>query len=90
MVSNKIVNIVGTSKIGENFDLHSLALTLEGAEYEPEQFPGLVYRHDKPKVVFLIFNSGKVVCTGATCETDVDIAVDMLKKKLEDIHAVRK
>ncbi len=85
-----IVNIVASANLGVKLDLNKIVFELGECEYEPEQFPGLVYRHDKPKVVFLIFNSGKVVCTGATTETDVDIAVDMLKKKLEDIHAVRK
>ena len=34
------------------------------AQYEPELFPGLIYRMKVPKVVLLIFVSGKVVLTG--------------------------
>ena len=38
---------------------------LPAAQYEPELFPGLIYRMKDPKVVLLIFVSGKVVLTGA-------------------------
>lgn len=51
--------------------------------YEPEQFPGLVYRMNDPKVVILLFASGKLVCTGARKEGDVHRAVDNLRQKLE-------
>ena len=51
--------------------------------YEPEQFPGLIYRMDEPKVVILLFSTGKLVCTGATKEEDVYTAVDKLHKTLQ-------
>jgi transcription initiation factor TFIID TATA-box-binding protein len=51
--------------------------------YEPEQFPGLIYRMDAPKVVILLFASGKLVCTGATKEEDIHEAVRRLHKALE-------
>ena len=89
MVPFKIVNIVGTSKIGEDFDLHTLAMSLDGAEYEPEQFPGLVYRVAVPKVVMLLFGSGKVVCTGAKQEADIITGVETLKKELRAAGLLR-
>ncbi len=52
--------------------------------YEPEQFPGLIYRMEEPKVVILLFASGKLVCTGAKQEGDVYVAVDRLHVLLED------
>jgi len=52
--------------------------------YEPEQFPGLIFRMDDPKVVILLFASGKLVCTGAKKEEDVYKAVEKLHKRLED------
>lgn len=52
--------------------------------YEPEQFPGLIYRMDEPKVVILLFASGKLVCTGAKREDEVYQAVSKLHKKLEE------
>ena len=85
MVSHKIVNIVGTSKIGDNFDLKTLAMSLDGAEYEPEQFPGLVYRIKEPKAAFLIFKSGKVVCTGTRSASEAQTALDQATSNLKDI-----
>jgi transcription initiation factor TFIID TATA-box-binding protein len=52
--------------------------------YEPEQFPGLIYRMAEPKVVILLFASGKLVCTGAKREQDVYEAVSKLHKELEE------
>ena len=85
MVEFQIVNIVGTSKIGEDFDLHSLAMSLEGAEYEPEQFPGLIYHIQEPKAAFLIFKSGKVVCTGTRSATEAQAALEVATSNLKDI-----
>ncbi|HOL08074.1 MAG TPA: TATA-box-binding protein, partial [Methanomassiliicoccaceae archaeon] len=45
----KIENVVASTALRDDLDLQAIALALEGAEYEPEQFPGLVYRLDKPK-----------------------------------------
>src|SRR5207247_9041728 len=63
----EVQNIVATSDLGAQLDLNAVAVTLGpgSVEYEPEQFPGLVYRIEEPKVVLLMFGSGKVVCTGA-------------------------
>jgi len=52
--------------------------------YEPEQFPGLIYRMEDPKVVILIFTTGKLVCTGAKKETEVHRAVAKLQETLEE------
>ena len=60
-----IENVVASTGIGQELDLQSVAMDLEGADYDPEQFPGLVYRTENPKSAALIFRSGKIVCTGA-------------------------
>jgi transcription initiation factor TFIID TATA-box-binding protein len=57
--------------------------------YEPEQFPGLIYRMDEPKVVILVFASGKLVCTGAKKEIQVHIAVNKLQETLEAKGLIR-
>ena len=57
-------------------------MCLENVEYEPEQFPGLVYRILDPKVVILIFSSGRIVSTGAKTVEDVTRAVNILKDEL--------
>ncbi|MCX6699174.1 MAG: TATA-box-binding protein [Methanomicrobiales archaeon] len=59
--------------------------TYEKIEYEPEQFPGLVFRIAEPKIVILIFSSGKIVLTGGTNIEDVKSAIDQLMKKLTPI-----
>jgi transcription initiation factor TFIID TATA-box-binding protein len=56
--------------------------------YEPEQFPGLVYRMDKPKVVMLIFASGSLVCAGANKEQDVYDSVHKLHVILEEQNLI--
>ncbi len=56
--------------------------------YEPEQFPGLIYRMKNPKAVILIFSSGKLVCTGATKEEEVHQAVKKLRQKLDENGAM--
>ena len=85
MVEFKIVNMVGVSKIGEDFDLNTLALSLEGADYEPENFPGLIYKIKEPKAAFLIFRSGKVVCTGTRSAKEAQAALDIATSNLHEI-----
>ena len=80
----KIVNIVASVNLGGIIDLEKAAYTLRKTMYEPEQFPGLIYRMDEPKVVVLIFASGKLVCTGAKKEEDIHEALSKLHKKLEE------
>src|SRR5207244_2112500 len=60
----RIENVVASTSLGKELDLQAIARALGGAEYEPEQFPGLIYRLKEPKTAILLFRSGKVVCTG--------------------------
>jgi len=80
----KIQNIVASASLGGRIDLEQAVSTLEKTMYEPEQFPGLIYRMDEPKVVILIFASGNLVCTGAKKEQDVHDAVHKLHGSLEE------
>ena len=66
----EVQNIVASADIKAGIDLEKATLELENALYEPEQFPGLIYRMDEPKVVLLLFSSGKLVCTGAKTEEE--------------------
>ena len=79
----KIQNIVASSSLGGKIDLEKSAYTLGKTMYEPEQFPGLIYRMDVPKVVILLFASGKLVCTGAKWEEEVYTAINKLHARLE-------
>lgn len=80
----KIQNIVASASLGGTIDLEKAAYSLGKTMYEPEQFPGLIYRMDDPKVVILLFASGKLVCTGAKREQDVYDAVNKLHRMLEE------
>ena len=78
----RIENIVASASLNVEIPLEKIVSKLEGMEYEPEQFPGLVYRMESPKVAFLLFGSGKVVCTGGRSVNDVKISVEKLNKRL--------
>ncbi|MDL0126316.1 TATA-box-binding protein [Halobacterium salinarum] len=78
-----IENVVASSDIGQELALDQLATDLDGAEYNPEDFPGVVYRLQEPKSATLIFRSGKVVCTGAK---SVDAVHDALEIVFADIR----
>jgi len=86
----QIENIVASAKLSAKLNLNKIALNLENTEYEPEQFPGLVYRMEEPKVAFLFFSSGKIVCTGARNVKDVHKAIELAYKKLQKIKAIIK
>jgi transcription initiation factor TFIID TATA-box-binding protein len=80
----EVQNIVATSDLGSEINLNTIAITLglDHVEYEPEQFPGLVCRLDDPRVVVLLFGSGKLVCTGARRPADLERAVQSITKAL--------
>jgi transcription initiation factor TFIID TATA-box-binding protein len=86
----QIENIVASAKLNSRLNLDKIAFSLENSEYEPEQFPGLVHRMASPKVAFLLFGSGKIVCTGARSVKDVKIAVEKVAKRLKAIDAFMK
>ena len=63
-----VQNIVASANLHGKIDLETAADVLDNVMYEPEQFPGLIYRMVDPKTVLLLFTSGKLVCTGAKSE----------------------
>ena len=69
-------------------NLDKIAFALQNAEFEPEQFPGLVFRVENPKVVFLLFRSGKIVCTGAKKRVDLDRGVQKMIAELRRIKVI--
>ncbi len=78
----KVQNIVASVDFGRKFDLEHIARSFENTEYEPEVFPGLVFRLDEPKAVLLLFVSGKGVCAGAKSLRDVKRAAKKTSKIL--------
>ena len=81
----KVENVVASSKIKAKLNLEEIAVALENSEYEPEQFPGLVYRIKDPRVAFLLFSSGRIICTGAQNIRSVHRALYKFKEDLEGI-----
>jgi len=83
-----IQNVVASATLNQKVDLNAVVKSFPGVEYRPEQFPGLIYRMDEPKVVILIFASGNLVCTGAKKEQDVHDAVHKLHASLEEQNLI--
>jgi transcription initiation factor TFIID TATA-box-binding protein len=80
-------NIVSTAEIENVPSLEAIAigLGLEQTEYEPEQFPALIYRRED--AVLLIFSSGKIVCTGLTDLDQISSAIDEITEQIEALSA---
>ena len=89
----KIQNVVASVDLGDvTIDLEDFIYAVPGlgkqVMYEPEQFPGAIYRMEEPRCVFLIFTTGKLVCVGATREADVYKAVENLVTILDDAEVL--
>jgi transcription initiation factor TFIID TATA-box-binding protein len=76
--SISVENVVATTSIGRELNLESVALDLDGVDYNPEQFPGVIYRTTDPEAAALIFRSGKIVCTGADSVDAVHESIDIV------------
>ncbi|MCC5990251.1 MAG: TATA-box-binding protein [Thermosphaera sp.] len=84
----QIQNIVASGDIGAYVHLEKAAYLLEDSMYEPEQFPGLIHRMRNPRVVLLIFSSGKMVITGAKEEVEVEKAVVNIGNQLLELGCI--
>jgi len=82
----QITNVVATANLGGYIDLDELASKRSGGRilYEPEQFPAAIYRWENPRVVFLVFSTGKIVCVGAKKEAEIHGAVERFQSMLEE------
>ena len=85
-----IQNIVASGDLHTKIDLNMAAIVMEYAMYEPEVFPGLIYRMQEPKTVFLIFSTGRIVCTGAKKKEIVKEAVEKLNKEVRELGVAKK
>lgn len=80
-----VQNIVASGSIDLNLNLNFLALQLENTEYEPEQFPGLVYKLVDPTATFLLFSNGKLVCTGTKNRQQLEESMNQLNKNIKNV-----
>ncbi len=83
-----IDNVVASTHVGKELNLTKIAWAMEESEYEPDQFPGLVYRQHDTGVVFLLFRTGKIVCTGAKSEEQIYESFKKLYTKLKEIGEI--
>ena len=81
-----VQNIVASGSINMMLNLNLLSLTLENTEYEPEQFPGLVYKLENPPATFLLFSNGKLVCTGTKNNKQLEDSMNQLVKTLMKVE----
>ena len=79
-----VQNIVASASIDMSLNLNLLALQLQNTEYEPEQFPGLVYKLVEPTATFLLFSNGKLVCTGTKNKQQLEDSMKQLNKNIRD------
>lgn len=87
----KVVNVVASVDLKKTIDLEGSFHALPKAIYEPDQFPALLYKMEKPKVAFIIFVSGKMICAGARNQKQLNTAVYNLMNKLKHeklLHAI--
>jgi len=77
-----VQNIVASGSINLSLNLNTLALQLENTEYEPEQFPGLVYKLVDPPATFLLFSNGKLVCTGTKNKQQLEESIRQLNHNI--------
>ena len=70
-----VVNIVASADLQMDLDLYGLAKMSHDIDYEPEQFPGAIFKLHEPKAALLLFKNGKMICTGCGTEKDVRRAV---------------
>ena len=78
-----VVNVVASTRVAEELDLPDIAIQLN-CEYEPEQFPGVVYRVVEPKLAILMFRSGRAVCTGGKNEDNIHTGIERMIGDLRD------
>ena len=82
------VTSVFMESLGHGVDLETatIALGLENTEYEPEQFPGLIYRPPSFEVTLLLFASGKIIVGGTTDRDQALDAVNHLREKIDSVE----
>lgn len=84
----KIENIVASANLEVELDLYAIAREVDNVEYEPEQFPGAILKLKEPKTSLLLFKNGKLICTGAKSEGEVDEAIHRAYAAIK--HCIRK
>lgn len=83
MANIKIENIVAHAKIADTLDINIISEKNIDFQYSPDEFPGLTYRINEPKVAVLIFPNGKIVSTGAKTINDAEKTIKKVVEKIK-------
>jgi transcription initiation factor TFIID TATA-box-binding protein len=86
IVKYQIVNLVASANLNATLDLYNLAISIPNIEYEPEQFPGAILKLKEPKVSMLLFKNGKVICSGASNEGEIELGIKKASKLIHEIQ----
>jgi len=82
----QIVNLVASAAMNATLDLYNLAVSVPNIEYEPEQFPGAILKLKEPKVSMLLFKNGKVICSGASSEKEIELGIIKASRLIHEIQ----
>jgi len=82
----QIVNLVASATMHATLDLYNLAVSVPNIEYEPEQFPGAILKLKEPKVSMLLFKNGKVICSGASNEKEIELGIIKASRLIHEIQ----
>ena len=85
----RVENIVAVVTLDAQLDQEKLAKKVPGIE-NPKRFPGLVYRVRELGVAFLVFRTGKLICSGARNRRTINKALEVLMKKLRSVHRIKR
>ncbi|MCL4373511.1 MAG: hypothetical protein M1360_01810 [Candidatus Marsarchaeota archaeon] len=80
MPSIKVQNIVVSGDLHAVIDLYALSKEVKAVDYEPEQFPGAIFRISDPKAVIILFKNGKMICTGSSTEANIKRVLEYAAK----------
>ena len=84
-----VQNMVASGSVGGKLNLNEIVFLFDNTEYEPEQFPGLVYKlkgeDQLQNITFLLFGTGKIVIAGAKSEKQIKDSVKFLRSQLIDV-----
>jgi transcription initiation factor TFIID TATA-box-binding protein len=86
----RVVNIVASTDLQIDLDLYGLAKMSHDVDYEPEQFPGAIFKVHEPKGALLLFKNGKMICTGTSTEADVKRAIGIGIELIEKFRSSSK
>lgn len=75
-----IQNIVVSADLHATIDLYALSKEVKAVDYEPEQFPGAIFRIAEPKAVIILFKNGKMICTGTSTEANIKKVLEFASK----------